>query len=62
MLNYHELDVGVRGQIWKHILHRARTSRGGAVIARKKMESLATTAFNGRQVSLLYGTSGDFFH
>ncbi len=62
MLKYHELGVGVRSQIWEHMLHRAHTSQGGAVVARKEMERLATTAFNGRQVSLLCGISGDFFH
>ncbi len=62
MLNYHGLDIGVRSQIWKHMLRRAHMSQGGAVIARKEMECLATTEFNGRQVGLLCSTTGDFFH
>ena len=61
LLKYHESGVGVRSQIWKHILHRAHTSQGGAVIARKEMERLVTTEFNGRQVGLLRSTSVDSF-
>jgi len=62
MLKYHELDANVRSQIWAHMLQRAHTSKGGAVVARKEIGRLATTEFNGRQVGLLYNASGDFFH
>ena len=62
MLKYHELGAGVRSQIWRLMLHRAHTSQGGAVIARKEMERLATTEFNGRQVGLPRGISEYFFH
>jgi len=61
-LKYNELGVGVRSQIWEHMLNRAHTSQGGAVIARKEMQCLATTGFNGRQVSLLRSTPEDSFH
>lgn len=59
MLKYHELGVDVRCQIWKRMLDRAHTSQGEADIARKEMERLATTKFNGRQVSLLCCTCED---
>ena len=62
MLKYHELGVAVRSQIWEHILHRAYTSKGGAVITRKEIGRLAATEFNGRQVGLLCSTSEDSFH
>jgi len=62
ILKYAELDVGVRSQIWKHMLRRADTSQGGAVVARDEMERLATTKFNGRQVGLPRIISGDSFH
>lgn len=62
MLKYDELGISARSQIWEHFLHRARTSQGGAVMAREEMDRLATTDFNGRQVGLLRSTSGDFFH
>ncbi len=62
MLKYHELGVGVRSQIWEHMLHRAHTSKGGAVVTRNEIGRLATTDFNGRQVGLLCSTSGDSFH
>ena len=62
MLKYDELGSDARSQIWKLFLHRANTSQGVAVVARKELEHLATTKFNGRQVGLLYITSGDFFH
>ena len=62
MLKYHELGVAVRSQIWEHMLHRAHTSTGGAVITRKELERLAAMEFNGRQVGLLCSTSGDSFH
>ena len=57
MLKYHELHVGVRSQIWKHMLHRAHTSQEEAIIALKNMERLIITTFNDRQVSLLCGIS-----
>jgi len=60
MLNYAELDIGARSQIWEHFLHRAYTSQGVAVMARKELERLATTKFNGRQVGLLRSTSETF--
>ena len=60
MLKYHELGVAVRRQIWEHMLHRAHTSQGGAVMARQEVEHLATTKFNGRPVGLLCSRSGDF--
>ena len=53
IFKYYELDFDVRSQIWKHMLHRAHTSLGGAVIALEDIERLATTALNGRQVGLL---------
>ena len=63
MLKYGELDVDVRTQIWKHMLHRARTFQGAAIIASKEMERLASTKFNGRQVRVQFGISfGDFFY
>lgn len=62
MLKYDELGTGARSQIWEHFLHRARTSQGVAVMARKDMERLATTNFNGRQVGLLCRAFRDFFH
>ena len=58
MLKYEGLSTGARRQIWEYFLHRTRTSQGAAVIARKDIERLATTAFNGRQVGLLCNTSG----
>ncbi len=62
MLKYDELGIGARSQIWEHFLYRARTSQGGAVMAREEMDRLATTDFNGRQVGLLCSTPGNFFH
>lgn len=54
MLKYKDLNTNVRSQIWEHMLHRARTSQGNAVVARNEVERLAKTAFNGRQVSFCY--------
>jgi len=62
MLKYHELDANVQSQICGHMLHRAHTSNGGAVVTRKEIGRLATTELNGRQVGLLYTASGDSFH
>lgn len=52
ILKYQELGVSVRSQIWEHMLHRAHTSQGGAAVAPKEFERLASTAFKGRQVGL----------
>ncbi len=60
MLKYDALGLDARKQIWKHFLHAARTSQGGPVIARKEMDNLATTAFNGRQVCLVRNVSGSW--
>ena len=54
MLKYQELDVGVRSQIWKHMLHQANTLHGGPVIADEEMQKLTRTKLNGRQVKLCY--------
>ena len=51
MLKYPELDLGVKCQIWAHLLCKAHTPKGGAVVAHAEMQRLASTAFNGRQVS-----------
>lgn len=52
MLKYNELRIESRDQIWRHLLRRACTSHGTAVVASKEVERLARTDFNGRQVSL----------
>ena len=62
MLKYEKLGLSARSQIWKHFLHRARTSQGAAVIARKDMERLVATELNGRQICFLCSTSRDSFH
>ena len=54
---YRDFDLGVKYQIWAHLLRRVRTSQGGAVVARVEMERLAFTDFNGRQTSSLSSVS-----
>ena len=61
MLKYPELDTNVRRQIWEHMLDRAFTSKGGALVTCEEVGSLATTKLNGRHVGLLYCTSGNSF-
>lgn len=61
MLKYGELNVDVRSQIWEHMLHRARTSKGGALMTGEEIKRLAATKLNGRQVGFLFSTFGDFF-
>ena len=48
ILKYQELGVSVRSQIWGHMLHRACTSQGEAVIAPEEMKRLAKAELNDR--------------
>ena len=58
---YQELDIKVRNQVWEHMLQRAHTSQGGAVIASEEMKRLAKTKLNGGQVRLLGSTYEGIF-